>query len=245
MRLIALETATDVCSVALLDDDFDAEQPVAALTLARPRAHAENLVPLLQDALRYAGFPAASLDAVAVSQGPGSYTGLRIGASTAKGLAAALDLQLVAVPSLEALAAAVAPLAEPGDRICAAFNARRTEVYAAAFEVDAAGRLQPLRETAALDADSLPEWLEATREHRYWLVGEGAAQAAAALQAGGFRWKRPGPAFDVPSAAWIARLGRLRLAEGRTEDIAAFEPFYLKEFVAKKPKGSVFERLPF
>ena len=242
MPLLALETATDLCSVALLDGDHVAVE----LTLARPRAHAENLVPLLRDALRYGGVEASALEAVAVSQGPGSYTGLRIGASTAKGLATALDVPLVAVPSLEVLAAAVAPAASPGDVICAAFNARRDEFYAAAFERGPDGTLAALRETAALEASSVPEWLAAPAGRRVWLVGEGAAGIEAALAAAGAEdLHRPGAPFDVPSAGWVGRLARPRLAAGRVEDAAAFEPFYLKEFVAKKPQSSIFERLPF
>lgn len=240
MPLIALETATDVCGVALLDG----AHVVAELALARPRAHAENLVAMIQDALRYGGVAAAALDAVVVSQGPGSYTGLRIGASTAKGLAAALDVPLVAVPSLQALAAGVAAAAAPGDIVCAAFNARRDEAYAAAFRVGAQGRLDAFRETAAVATEEAAAWLGASDGARLWLVGEGAALLAPAL-ADAADVCRPGGAFDVPSAARVGHFGRDRLAAGQTEDVAAFEPFYLKAFVAKKPKRSIFERLNF
>lgn len=242
MRLIALETATDVCSVALLDDD----RVTVELTLNRPRSHAEYLVTLVRDALRYGSVAPQTLDAVAVSQGPGSYTGLRIGVSAAKGLSAALDVPLVAVPSLEACAAGLAPVAAPGDVVAAAFNARRHEIYAAAFRVAEDGGLTPLGETVAIETGSVPEWRDALAGRRVWLVGEGADALAAMLEAGGAATvHRPGAPFDVPSAAWTARLARPRLQSGQVEDVAAFEPFYLKPFVAKKPKGSIFERLTF
>lgn len=240
MTLLALETATDVCSVALLQET----QVIVELTLARPRAHAENLVTLIRDALQYGGVTVAAVDAVAVSQGPGSYTGLRIGASTAKGLATAVDAQLVPVPSLEALAAAAAGGAAPGDLIGALFQARRDEVYAAAFRVTDTGAVAPEGETVALAVEEVPAWLPDAAAP-LWLVGEGAASVAPALQAAGRAVHLLPPEHYRPSAAWVARLARTRLAEGRVADVAAFEPFYLKEFVAKKPRGSAFERLPF
>ncbi|RMH54049.1 MAG: tRNA (adenosine(37)-N6)-threonylcarbamoyltransferase complex dimerization subunit type 1 TsaB, partial [Bacteroidetes bacterium] len=111
--LLALETATDVCSAALAEGD----RLLVEETLYRARLHAERLVLLIEDVLRHADLTPAAVAAVAVSGGPGSYTGLRIGVSTAKGLAAATGAALVAVPSLEAQAAAVAPFAAAGDLI--------------------------------------------------------------------------------------------------------------------------------
>jgi len=240
--LLALETATDLCSVALLQDD----RVTVELTLARPRAHAENLVPMIRDALRYGGAHPRDLDAVAVSSGPGSYTGLRIGTSTAKGLALAVDASLVAVPSLEALAALAAVLAAPGDAVCALFNARRREVYASVFRVteqQTAG--DALAETTALPVEALPGWLP--RIHgQLWLVGEGAAGVRSLVAAHtDYVLRSLDPSVAQPSAAWVARLAASRFAEGRTEDVAHFEPFYLNPFVAKKPQGSIFEKRSF
>src|SRR5690606_13682330 len=141
----AIETATTVCSVALWTD----EDVVVEAALYRPRAHAENLVPLIGDVLRYGAIAPRDVDAVAVSAGPGSYTGLRIGASTAKGLVTAVDAELVAVPSLEALASAAADLIGESDMLLAVFGARRDEVFAAAFCKQADGGLRIHRETAA------------------------------------------------------------------------------------------------
>jgi len=242
MNLIAIETATDVCGVALLQGSH----VTVDLNLARPRAHAENLVLLIRDALHYGGISRTDLDAVAVSMGPGSYTGLRIGVSAAKGLAVALGIKLVGVPTLEALAASVLPVARPGDVICAALNARRNEVYAAASEVRPDGTLESLAETNALIEEDIPAWFGNLPSGTVWIVGDGGPKAAAALEEQHtHRVRLLQPALHPPSAAWIARLGLHRLELGMEEDTASFEPFYLKEFVAKKRERSIFERLPF
>lgn len=240
MLLLALETATDVCSVAVADGS----RLVAEVSLRRPRAHAEQLVPMVGEALRLAGRAATDLGAVAVSQGPGSYTGLRIGASTAKGLALAAGARLVAVPSLEALASRAAPFAGPGDLVLPAFNARRDEVYAAAFRVGVGGAITPLRDTAVLSLGALGAWAPSPESGCVWLLGEGARQTAPALAEAGMEARVLGPEAVAPSAAAVARRAWPRIESGAFEDVAAFEPFYLKAFVAKKPKGSIFDRLP-
>lgn len=242
MILLAIETATDVCSVALMQGD----RVTVELALTRPRAHAETLTPMIRDALRYGDVAPRDLDGVAVSSGPGSYTGLRIGVSTAKGLALAAAAPLIAVPSLEALAASAAPLAAPGETICAVFNARRHEVYAAVFVVSGDQTLARLADATALDVADLPGWLDAFAGPRLWLLGEGVPRVVSILQDRLAADLRPlDPVAFAPSAASVARLARLRLDEGRVEDVARFEPFYLKEFVAKKPQGSIFEKLSF
>lgn len=242
MNLIAIETATDVCGVALLQGG----RVTVDLSLARPRAHAENLVLLIQDALRYGGLSRADLDAVAVSMGPGSYTGLRIGVSAAKGLAVALGIELVGVPTLEALAASAVPAAREGDVICAALNARRDEVYAAAFRVGSGGALENVAGTTALGEPDVPAWFEDLPSGIVWITGDGGPKVTSALgEQDSGRTHLLEPELHPPSAAWVARLGSHRLAQRAVEDAASFEPFYLKAFVAKKRERSIFERLPF
>lgn len=241
VTLLALETATDVCSVALVADG----QVLADLTLRRPRAHAESLVPMIEDALRYAGLTASALEAVAVSMGPGSYTGLRIGVSTAKGLAMAVDAKLIGVPSLEALAAGAASRVAPGGTICALFNSRRQEVYAAAFRCGAANDLESVAGAEALLLDDVPGWLESLGGERLWLVGEGVPRVEPRLSSLNRNVEVIGLQAVAPSAVWVARQALLRYEHGAFEDLAAFEPFYLKAFVAKKPKASIFEKLNF
>lgn len=240
MNLLAIETATSVCSVALWQDG----EVTVELTLNRPRAHAENLVPMLSDALRYGGLKASDVDVLAVSAGPGSYTGLRIGVSTAKGLAAAVDAKLVAVPSLEALAFGSRYALSEGDVMVAAFDARRDEVFAAAFAASTNGRLDEVRRTDAILVGEAAEWL-GNVEGNVLLAGDGAAKLHVALTGLDFDVMRL-PQMDVfPSAGAVARLGAERLSSGDTADVASFEPHYLKEFVARKPATTAFEKLPF
>lgn len=237
MNLVALETATSVCSVALLQND----RLTVELSLDRPRAHAENLVSMIGDALRYGGIDAAEIDAVAVSAGPGSYTGLRIGVSTAKGLAAAVGADLVSVPSLEALAARLEAI-RPGDLVGAAFDARRDEAYVALFEIRDDGKLGQAGETVALRNPEIVGWLLEMRGS-LWLVGSGWSKMTAALHDAGVDFTYL-PEVR-PSAVSVAREAAVKLESGRTEDLVTFEPYYLKEFVAGKPAATPFEKLSF
>lgn len=222
--LVALETATDVCGVAI----HDGHRVVVSSVLRQRQMHARALVPLVAEAVSWLPGGWDSVGAVAVSGGPGSYTGLRIGVSAAKGLCAARDLALVAVPSLDALAAQVLPFLAPGGVVGAAFNSRRGEVYVAWYE-KRGEELACLEAPAArlLDAATLgaPE-----AEHR-WLMGEGAPLLAPLLA-------RPATVFPdtfAPDPAWVARLGYDRWQRGETEDVAEFEPDYLKPFIAREP----------
>ncbi|NBB73049.1 MAG: tRNA (adenosine(37)-N6)-threonylcarbamoyltransferase complex dimerization subunit type 1 TsaB [Bacteroidetes bacterium] len=237
--LLALETATDVCSAALMRDG----KLTAQASLHQPRVHAEQLAPLIRDLLARAEVDRSALDAVAVSMGPGSYTGLRIGVSTAKGLALAGGAALIGVPTLEALAASVQPYAHPGDVACALLDARRDEVYAAAYQFEDDG-LAPFAATSARAVASLPDWLGAV-DGRLWVIGDGSAKSAAALDDGGYASRVLPPAVHPPSAAWVARRARPRLERGATDDVAAFEPYYLKAFAGSQPATTPFERLAF
>ncbi len=233
--LLALETATDVCSVALLRG----ERVVVELTLARPRRHAEQLAPLIRDALRYGDTAPADLEAVAVSQGPGSYTGLRIGVSTAKGLARATGAALVGVPTLEALAASAAGCARPGEVLLPLLDARRDEVYAAAFRRAEDHDLTPLADTTALPVGELAGWLRAAgldpseldpSEASGYLLGSGTGKAQEPLRESDLRLTVLSPAQHPPSAAWVGRRALGRLQAGTVADAASFEPYYLKAF---------------
>lgn len=236
MPILALETATDTLAVALLREGVVEVE----LVLRRPRAHAAHLAPFIRDALALAGLAPRDVRAVAVSMGPGSYTGLRIGVSTAKGFAAATGARLVGVPTLAALAAVAAPLARPDEAVVAALGARRREVYAAAWRQGEA-----VAEAAAVPAEALAAWCAEHGLGDVLLAGDGAGRAAEALAGSERAVRTLPPAVAVPSAAAVARLGALRLAQGEADDVAAFEPFYLKEFIAEKRRGTAFDRLPF
>lgn len=237
MILLGIETATSICGVALLRDD----QIVAESILNRPRAHAEFLVPMISGLLSHTNVAPADLTAVAVSSGPGSFTGLRIGVSTTKGLAAAVDARIVAVPSLEGLAEVVRPFATAGDVVVPAFHARRDELFAASFRVDENDGLVSVQGPQAIGFEAAAAWLDGESAGMVWLVGDGWEFMAKSL-------KRPSirllPNLH-PRPDAIARLGSRRLRQNLTENLATFEPHYLKEFVAKKPSASAFEKLPF
>lgn len=235
--ILGIETATDLCSVAV---DVDGEVRCSIL-LDRPRRHAERLVPMIADALAAVALSPDALDAVAVSAGPGSYTGLRIGVSTAKGIALAVGARFVPVPSLGALA--WASRAPAGRTVVGSFRSRRQEVYAAAFRIAADGTPQPSGEPAAgVPADVLHA-LRLDPEDPALLVGEGADLLARILRA-------TGTAHDVdtrvrPSASWVVREARRLASTGDPVDVDRFEPYYLRDFTARPASGSVFDRLPF
>ena len=225
MLLLGIETATDVCSVALLQG----EDLLGELSVDEPRSHASQLVPLVQRVLRDHGKTPADLDVIAVSAGPGSYTGLRIGASTAKGLAFAADAALVAVPTLEALArAAQADQPEAEHPVLAVLPSRRGEVYAAIYKVESDG-LVAVRESEAIEVTEIDEWLPESELH---IVGPAAETVLDAVPDP----DRLLPLVGAPSAVHVAMLGLERFKGGRTENVAAWEPFYLKAFVAKPPR---------
>lgn len=214
MLTLGIETAADVCAVALLDG----ADVLVRSSVHVPRAHGRRLAPLVAEALAHAGRASADLDLVAVSAGPGSYTGLRIGMSTAKGLCLATGASLAAVPTLRALAHAVA------GPVLVALPSRRGEVYAAVYDGDA-----EVRPATALALDDLAGWLPPAP---LALGGPGAGRVAEALPDRG--WRR----LDlVPDAVAVARLGQAAAQAGRLADVAAAEPAYLKPVAAVRPRG--------
>jgi len=232
--LLALETATTTCGVAVLRDD----QVVAQAHLHRPRIHSERLTPLVEDVLRHADVQAEALDGVAVSMGPGSYTGLRIGVSTAKGWALATNAALVGVPTLDAYAAQVCPFGTSGDVVCALLDARRDEVYAGAYRVTTDG-VEGHAPTKALPVSALSDWVGEVHG-RLWLAGTGAAKARDALSVVDAPQTVVSATDLPPSASWVARRARTRLAQDGPDDVATFEPFYVKE-VHATPAPSPFD----
>lgn len=231
--ILCLETATPVCSVALNE---------ACCTLALretegQNAHSEKITNFIREAMETAKIDYRQLDAVAVSKGPGSYTGLRIGVSTAKGICYAADLPLMAIDTLEAMAYGMkeklnSQIAE-NDLLIPMIDARRMEVYAAIFDA----KLNKIQDTAALVIDE-NSFEELQKDHHLWLFGDGAPKLKKVFEnqtnisiIEGFK----------PSAAFMRPLAEKALREKDFVDVAYFEPFYLKDFVAGKPhvKGLV------
>ncbi|MBQ8423640.1 MAG: tRNA (adenosine(37)-N6)-threonylcarbamoyltransferase complex dimerization subunit type 1 TsaB [Coprobacter sp.] len=226
--ILNIETSTDVCSVALTCDG----QVAFHRENYKPMSHAVSLAGYVQEALAYARDSHLALDAVAVSRGPGSYTGLRIGVSEAKGVCFGLDVPLIAVDTLAILACAVLfrPDVDENALLCPMIDARRMEVYAAIYD----RALQPVKPVSAdiIDENSYASILD---EQRVLFFGNGAAKCSPVIT-------HPNARFidDVHLLATdMLALSEQAFRAGRFENVAYFEPFYLKEFVATKPKNKV------
>ena len=225
--ILCLETATPVCSVALNESCCT----IALRETEGQNAHSEKITNFIREVMEVAEIDYKQLDAVAVSKGPGSYTGLRIGVSTAKGICYAADLPLMAIDTLEAMAYGMktklgSQIGE-NDLLIPMIDARRMEVYAAIFDAN----LNKINDTAALviDENSFDELL---KDHRLWLFGDGAPKLKKVFEnqpnvniIDGFK----------PSAAYMLHLADKALREQDFVNVAYFEPFYLKDFIAGKP----------
>lgn len=217
--ILCLETSTDVCSVALYADD----RLVDSREVHEPQAHAAKLAVFVEEVLGQSGVKPDRLAAVAVSQGPGSYTGLRIGVSTAKGLAYALNIPLIGVGTLELMASAV----QGNEWLCPMIDARRMEVYCALF--DEKGRMVEKPHAKVIDADSFADVLAT---HQIKFFGNGAMKCREVLT-------HPNAVFVeglYPRAADMGKLANERFVVRQFENLASFEPVYLKEFAAKKAR---------
>jgi tRNA threonylcarbamoyladenosine biosynthesis protein TsaB len=228
--ILCLDTATAVCSVALGSDG----KVWATRESAQKNVHSSSITSFIQEILLETGFDLSGLDAVAVSKGPGSYTGLRIGVSTAKGLCYALGKPLIAISSLRALAHGMAQHirrkgATPGKFLfCPMIDARRMEVYSAFYNENN----ELIRDIQAdiVTSDSYQEYLTL---HKVLFFGDGAAKCRQML--GG----DPNAVFHedfVSSATHMIELAEERFHRKQFEDVAYFEPFYLKDFIPGVPK---------
>lgn len=229
-RILLIETATDVCSVAIADG----EQIVSAEHISEAKSQASRLAPMILDIMDRADTPADRLAAVAVSSGPGSYTGLRVGVSTAKGICFGAGIPLIGIETLTIIAFGAMKTDEvknsPEDTLIIPMtDARRMEVYTALY--DAAGRR--LTDTAAivLTPETFIEELEC--HSRIVFTGDGATKYEPMIPS-----KYRGKCIFIPShpeAENMAVPAFRALQEKRFEDTAYFEPFYLKEFIAADP----------
>jgi tRNA threonylcarbamoyladenosine biosynthesis protein TsaB len=183
------------------------------------RTHVVSLPALVERALAEAGLGIRDVEGLAISIGPGSFTGLRIGLGLAKGIAFAGGLPVASVPTLEALARAAD--GRPGQTVCAALDARKGEVYAAMFRLDASGDLERLGPDAALP----PARLAAALPAGAVLVGDAAEAYPEAWPAA---LERRSFATHHPRGGIVARMGALRLAAGDAADLGALEPVYVR-----------------
>jgi tRNA threonylcarbamoyladenosine biosynthesis protein TsaB len=195
-------------------------------------SHAALLGIFIEEAITLAKKKGIRLDAVAVSSGPGSYTGLRIGVSMAKGICFGYNIPLIAIPTLDIIAhKAIKETGQPaGTLYCAMLDARRMEVYAAIYD----NKLNTIRPTSAevVTTDTYSPFLET---NQVCFFGNGAAKCKSIITS-------PHALFldhIVPLAADMATLAHERFITNKFEDTAYFEPFYLKEFIATVPKNKV------
>jgi len=220
MNLLAIETATEACSVALLHGDALIDRTELA-----PRRHAELVLPMAEDLLAEAGIARRQLDAIAVGQGPGAFTGVRLAISVAQGLALALDIPVIPVSSLAALAMQ-AP--SNGAAILAAIDARREEIYAGMFRFDADGLAEPLERERVLTASVLT-----MPEAEAWnVLGTGWRAYGDAI-----RERLPSPprwadGDRYPQARDVARLAAPLFAAGKGMPPEQALPVYLRDKVA-------------
>ena len=223
--ILNIETSTDVCSVAVSQDGiciFNKEDN-------KGPNHAVSLGVFADEALAYIDNRDIKLDAVAVSCGPGSYTGLRIGVSMAKGICYGRGVKLISVPTLELLAVPVLLEhdIEEGSLLCPMLDARRMEVYSGIYD----RALKEVRQVQAdiVDGDTYSSYLD---KSKMYFFGNGACKCMDTIS-------NPNAMLIKgikPLARYMFPLAEKRMAEERFEDVAYFVPFYLKDFVVKTPK---------
>lgn len=230
--ILCIETTSAVCSAALISDHVILMERSAA----DPNVHSSQLTLFIETVMHDAGISLNELDAVAVSMGPGSYTGLRIGVAAAKGLCYALDKPLIAISTMKAMAWGMkemirAGISEPGEArylFCPLIDARRMEVYSGLFD-------DSLNETREVRAEIIDQhsFSDDLARSKVFFGGSGAEKCKPVLS------PHPNAVFLdglALRAHFMAPFAREKLATGSFEHLAWFEPFYLKDFVAGKPR---------
>lgn len=226
-RILSIETSTSICSVAL----HDRGDLLGLVEIKESGAHAEKLLRLVDEVLEEVGLSFVDLDAVAVSQGPGSYTGLRIGVSTAKGISYGLDIPLIGINTLQAMAASQE--VHPGEHIVAILDARRKEVYTQTFG-------HTLEEVSAIESLILDDgaFRSILEKGKVYFVGDGVEKVREEVQhSNAFfleNWERALSAKNMGKLAFEKFTGKA------WEDLAYFVPNYLKEFKALQSSKNPF-----
>ena len=225
--ILSIETSTNICSVAVSVDGTN----IFTREESEGPSHATLLGAFVKDAMDYIRNEKIKADAVAVSSGPGSYTGLRIGVSEAKGLCYGLDIPLISLNTPLIMAAKVAQSVEKNTLLCPMIDARRMEVYAAIYDSE-------LNIKRSICADIVDEstYSEYLKDNKIVFFGNGAGKCRDVLS-------HPNASFldeIYPLAANMTPLAIEALKNQQFENVAYFEPFYLKEFVATTPKNKLF-----
>lgn len=219
--ILNIETATKNCSVALSKNG----ETIALREIAEEGfSHAEKLHVFIEEIISESAISFQDLTAIAVSQGPGSYTGLRIGVSSAKGLCYALNIPLIAVDTLQSLAAQISI---PNGLIIPMIDARRMEVFSAAFDLN-------LNTIQAVAAEIITEDSYKELEQEIHFIGDGASKCKAFLNKSNFIFH---DTIIYPSAKEMSFLSFEKYKKSDTVDVAYFEPLYVKDFMLTKKKA--------
>lgn len=231
-NIILIETSTSLCSTALIRD----EKIVCVRESAEARSQAAMTAPFVKEMLDEAGIGMSDCDAVCVSAGPGSYTGLRVGVSTAKGLCFASGIPLISVNTLELLLnQAISEDLIPADcrHVIPMIDARRMEVYAAVFSRDKEGNFTRTEEISPVVVDS-DSFRKEREEGTVLFIGDGAGKCSDLLAGAGCIFIQTNPRAEA-----MLRPALKAYKEKRFESTAYFEPFYLKQFVATVSKKNL------
>jgi tRNA threonylcarbamoyladenosine biosynthesis protein TsaB len=229
--ILNIETATQVCSVAL-----SANGSILQIRETREKnSHSSTITVFIEEIMKIEGMPFSALDAVAVSKGPGSYTGLRIGVSTAKGICYAIDKPLIAVGTLQSMAAGMLkklkgydePLPS-GALLCPMIDARRMEVYNGLFDTDLK-LVRDIRAEIILESSFAAE----LDQYHVWFFGDGAEKCNLLL--GRHPHARFIDDFQL-SASYMVSLAEEKFNRLEFEDVVYFEPYYLKDFIPGIPR---------
>jgi tRNA threonylcarbamoyladenosine biosynthesis protein TsaB len=220
--ILSIDTSTKVCSVALHHN----HSLVASSEILVERSHSKIIISLIEKILKASDLNYSHLSAIAVSKGPGSYTGLRIGVSSAKGLCYALDIPLIGINTLEAMAFEVNRYNLSGALVCPMIDARRMEVYCAVF--DSHNNLKQSTQAKILDESSFSDILE---KEEMIFFGDGSLKAKPLFT----KFSKALFIEDIfPSAKNIGYLACQSFVSQKFEDVIYFEPFYLKDFISTK-----------
>ena len=224
MKYLMIDTATSNCSVAVAED----ETLINVNEENEKNIHSSKLTTFIEKAVKESGLEMEDLDAVVVGKGPGSYTGLRIGVTTAKSIAYSLNIDLVAVNSLYSMAAAAQMEAMDFDAFyCPMLDARRMEVYTAVFDQYLEIK-QPIN-AVVVDENTFKELLA---DNVVYFAGEGMPKCRELLN----KYNNAKFLENIwPSAPYMVNVAFRKLQRSETEDVETFEPFYLKSFVANEP----------
>ena len=224
--ILTIETSTEVCSAALFKND----QLVAHKEEGGQYSHAEKLAVFIESLFQESELTPQDLSAVAVSRGPGSYTGLRIGVSMAKGLCFALNIPLISIDTLKSMAWGLAHIKMEKALLCPMIDARRMEVYAALFT----SSLENIKAVEAIVVE--PHFLQKElEENDVYIFGNGAEKCVPVLNNPNLKYIEN----QHPSASKMGELAMEKFSRNHFEDVAYFEPFYLKDFIAIKGKKLV------